>query len=116
MDEEIKNPWTAEDEREHFPSVMEWWAAEAFFKSIEDNKKWSLKAACSEWAAKKEIGSSFSMVLLGIANNNHFSYPTYDYKAKLESAKDRFDVRFNDSFIRGSFPDYEMCLKDKKTI
>ena len=46
------NPWTPDDEREQFSSVIEWWGAEAFFKSVEDNKKWSFKASFTEWLTK----------------------------------------------------------------
>lgn len=114
MDGENKNPWTAEDEREHFPSISEWWCSEFFFETVEDNKKWSLKAACSEWAGKNQIGSHFSMTLFDLDNNKYFSYQSHNYSAKLESAKDRFDVRYDDSFMRGSFPDYKMHLRDLK--
>jgi hypothetical protein len=32
----------------------------------------------------------------------------------LESAKDEFDVRFEDSYMKGSYPNYEMFFNDKK--
>ena len=114
MDEKNKNPWTKEDEREHFPSISEWWCSEFFFETTEDNKKWNLKASCSEWAGKKQIGSHFSMTLFDLDNNKNFCYQSHNYKAKLKSAQDRFEVRYNDSFMRGSYPDYEIHLKDLK--
>jgi len=54
----IYNPWKEEDEKEHFPCLMEWWAAEAFFNSKEDENKWNLKVAFTEWFENsKKIGS-----------------------------------------------------------
>jgi len=107
------NPWTADDEKEHFPSVMEWWAAEAFFKSIEDGKRWSLKVAFTEWFENpKIIGSITNMTTFDQDENKHFVYYSRNDKVKLNSKKDRFDVSFEDSFMRGSFPNYEMQFRD----
>jgi len=110
-----KNPWTTEDEREHFPSALEWWAVEAFFKSIENNKRWSLKAGFNEWFKKsEEIGSIFNMTLFDQDKDKHYIYYLRSDLARLKTNKDRFDVWFNDCFIKGSYPSYEMTFIDKK--
>jgi len=109
------NPWTADDEKEHFPCIMEWWAAEAFFKSIENSKKWSLKVAFTEWFENpKKIGSILNMTLFDQDNNKHFIYCSRDDSVRLKSAKDRFDVGSGDSFMKGAFPNYEMRFIDPK--
>ena len=109
------NPWTAEDEGEHFPSVIEWWGAEAFFKSVEDNKRWSLKGSLTEWLTKeKKPGSNIIITLFDLGNNKHFSYYSRNDSAKLESAKDSFSVRYSNSFMKGSYPNYEMHFRDSK--
>ena len=107
------NPWTPEDEREHFPSVIEWWGAEAFFKSVEDNKRWSLKASFTEWLTKsKKPGSNFIVTLFDLENNKHFSHYSRNDSAKLESAKDSFNVKYGDSTMKGLYPNYEMHFRD----
>ena len=109
------NPWTSEDEREHFPRVIEWWGAEAFFKSAEDNKKWSLKTSLSEWFSKPDnYGSNLILTLFDLADNKHFDYYSRSDTDKLKSAKDSLNVAYDDSFIKGSYPNYEVHFKDPK--
>ena len=109
------NPWTAEDEREHFPSIMEWWCVETFFKSIENNKSWNLKASFAEWLEKsKEPGSIFNMTLFDQDTGKHSIYSSRTDSTKLKSSKNSFDVRYDESFIKGSYPNYTLYLNDKK--
>jgi len=109
------NPWTPDDEREHFPSVIEWWGAEAFFKSVEDNKKWSLKASFTEWLTKsKKPGSNLIITLFDLDGDKHFCHYSRKNSAKLETAKDSFNVRYNDSSMKGSYPNYKMYFRDPK--
>jgi hypothetical protein len=113
-DDEL-NPWTKEDEMEHFPSVMEWWAAEAFFQTLEDKKKWSLKVAFTEWFEQPEkIGFISNMTLF---NHNAGTYTVHyirDDTKKLDSETDRFFIRQNDSFMKGAFPKYTMRFVDTR--
>ena len=109
------NIWTPKDEREHPRSVLEWWCIEAFFKSIEDKKRWSLKGALNEWfMEKKETGSTFSLTLFDLDKNKHFIGYSRNESTKLKSAKDSFYVRYNDSFMKGLYPNYKMYFNDKK--
>jgi hypothetical protein len=110
---EMINPWTSEDEREHFPSVIEWWAGEAFFKSIDDNKKWSLKASFTEWLKKTNTpGSNIIITLFDIDNNKYFCYYDRDDSNKLNSDSNCLKICFKDSTLEGSYPNYEMHLYD----
>lgn len=103
------NPWKDEDEREHDPlCLMEWWAIEAFFTSVENNKRWSLKVAFTEWFENpQKIGSISNMTLFDEDSDKHYVYYKRDNTKKLKSEKDRFYVQFEDSFMKGSFPVYE---------
>ena len=49
------NPWTAEDEQEHYPCIIEWWCPIAFFRTLEDKKSWSLKASFAQWIEPTKI-------------------------------------------------------------
>lgn len=109
------NPWTTEDEREHFPSIMEWWCIETFFKSVENNKSWNLKASFAEWLEKsKEPGSIFNMTLFDQDTGKHLIYSSRIDSNKLKSSKNSFDVRFDESFIKGTYPNYTVHLNDRK--
>lgn len=110
------NPWTPEDEREHPLSVIEWWYIEAFFKSIEDNKRWSIKSGFNEWLypKSKEIGCIFNMTLFEQDKNKHLIYYSRNDSTKLKSDKDNYYVRYEDSFMKGSYPCYEFYFNDKK--
>ena len=93
----ILNPWTDDDEREHFPTLIEWWCAEAFFKSVEDNKKWNLKVTFNEWFNKPKIGYISNMTLFDQVNNKHFIHYSRSDSDKLKSAKDSFNVSYGNS-------------------
>ena len=109
------NPWTPEDEREHYPSIMEWWCIETFFKSVENNKRWNLKASFAQWIEKTKIsGSIYNMTLFDQDNDKHTKYLSKNETTKLKSSKDRFDVSYNDSFMKGSYPNYEFHFSDKQ--
>jgi hypothetical protein len=111
----IKNPWTPEDEQEHFPCTLEWWAVESFFKSIEDKKKWSLKAVFTHWLErKKDIGSIFNLTLFDEQSGKHLVYYLRNDNKKLDTIKDSYEVRYEDCFIKGSYPNYKMFFNDKK--
>ena len=110
-----KNPWTPEDEKEHFPSVMEWWCAIAFFKSFEDQKQWSLKGSFTEWCKKpKKTGCNHSITLFNLDDDSHVSYYSRNDSAKLKTSNNGLKVMYNDSFLKGSFPNYEMRFRDPK--
>lgn len=108
------NPWTPEDEKEHALSKVEWWCIEAFFRTIEDNKRWSLKASIRRWRDKPITGFILSMALLDQDNNKQYIYDARHKSEKLLPAKDSFDVGYEDSFMKGTFPIYKMYFNNKK--
>jgi len=116
MTEEYKNPWSPQDEREHFPCPLEWWCAILFFKTIEDEKRWSLKGSFSEWAeGDEEDGSVYDVTLFDLDNDKHYTYGSKKEKEKLTTVKDScLHVKYDDSWIRGAYPDYEIYFHDKK--
>jgi len=109
-------PWSPEDERKHFPSIIEWWCTEGFFKTIENNKRWSFKTTFTEWfeTKPKNIGSLYNLSLFNQDLGTHFLEYTRNESTQLESKKDCFDVRFKDCFLRGLYPDYEMKIKNRE--
>jgi len=107
------NPWSKEDEKEHFPCLDEWWALEAFFTSIDDNKKWSLKVALTEYYEnEKKQGSVANITLFDQDEDKQYEYHKRDNKNRLKSDKDKLFVRFGKSYMKGAFPIYEIRSVD----
>ena len=107
------NPWTSEDELEHFPSVMEWWAVEAFFKTIQNQTDWSIKVAFTEWYENKDIiGSINNITLFNLTKNTKSVYYKRDDINKLKSDKNQFHVQFENSSMSGKFPKYHMHFEN----
>ena len=58
------NPLTPEDEKDHFPCAVEWWCPEAFFKTLEDNKKWCFNASIAVGCSKeRKVGAMLKTTL-----------------------------------------------------
>jgi hypothetical protein len=109
------NPWTREDEWEHPHSVMEWWCLISFLKSIEDKKRWSSKISFCEWCKdKKEIGSIINFDLFDQDEEKHFIYYLRNDSTKLKTVKDSFYISYDDSYMKGKYPNYELYINDKK--
>ncbi len=115
MTYETFNPWTAADDGEHFPCVMEWWCAEAFFQSEKDKRSFSLKSALVEWfESKKKIGSNVNITLFDQQHNNHYVFYSRDDTKKLCSQKNTFHVAYEESWLTGKYPHYQMHFVDPK--
>jgi hypothetical protein len=114
MNNEVKNPWTTADERSHDFSTQEWWCVESFFKTIENKKEWSIRAYFWECEKKsKKKSSIFDFSLFDLTKGKHVIYHARR-STLLEKLNDRFDIRYEDSFIRGKYPNYEMYFNDIK--
>jgi hypothetical protein len=111
-----QNIWTTEDDREHPESAMEWWALETFFKTGESDKYFSLKADFTEWIVSKPKGegSLFKFTLYDPVKDKTYFQDTRDNFNRLKSSENKFEVYFRESYIKGSYPNYEMYFKDEK--
>ena len=107
--------WSPNNQKEHFPCVMEWWASIGFFKTIEDNKKWSFKGVLNQWCEKVDgIGSLLNFVIFDEQTGNYHEYFLKRKGVKLVSSKEDFKIKYDDSYIKGLYPDYEIYFNDKK--
>ncbi|PNX48973.1 MAG: hypothetical protein BV459_01055, partial [Thermoplasmata archaeon M11B2D] len=107
------NPWTTQDERGDASRILEWWATEAFFVSQEDKKRWSLKVAFSEgFVDKKHRGVVCNMTLFDQDTNTQYIYYVRTPDARLQSNSETFDVHHGDSYMKGSYPTYQMHFSD----
>ena len=102
-------------EKERFPCTKEWWCIEGFFTTVKDNKKWSFRAEVYQAMTRsKVVGSIYSMTVFDLTNDKTYKCISENYSSKLESAKDRFHVKYDESYMEGSFPTYHMYFKDLK--
>jgi hypothetical protein len=111
----MQNPLTSDDEKGHSGSVLEWWAKEAFFTSLEDKKKWSLKVAMSEGFGDPKHQnrvSLFNMTLFDQDLNKQYVYFVRSPDVQLQESHEVFHVRHKKSFMKGSYPTYEMHFHD----
>ena len=110
-----KKTWKPEDEKKHDSSIMEWWAIEGFFKTKENKKNWSIKTVFIEWfESEKDNGSSFILTLFDQDENKFYNYDIKKAGEKLEIKENKHYIKFYGNRLKGSYPRYEMFLKDKK--
>ena len=108
-----KNPWTLEDEQEHFPCALEWWCSISFLKTKKENKQFTFKGALVEWCEESEtIGSLINMALHDLETDKHFVHYSRNDDEKLRVKKQDFEVWFEDSYMRGRFPSYWFFYHD----
>jgi hypothetical protein len=109
-----KNPWTPEDEGDHYPSMKEWWAFETLFKTLDDNKKWGLKGSM---AYERETPSCFIINYLFDVNSNKciIHRTINDDENKFKHKKNIVDLKYEDFTIKGNYPNYSFHLDIKES-
>jgi len=107
------NPWTTQDEGDHFPVMKEWWTIETLFKTIEDNRKWNLISSFAYKLSDKT--SFFQYVLFDITSGKYVVHKDVnDDIKKLLTTKNRIDIKFEKSYISGLYPNYNIHIEDEK--
>lgn len=108
-----KNPWTPEDEGDHYPSMKEWWCIETLFKTIEDNRKWNLKAS---FAYELETPSCFFLYhLFDMTSKKLVARKAInDDINKFTHKKNKVDIKYEKNSIKGLYPDYTINFEDEK--
>jgi hypothetical protein len=106
-----KNPWTPEDEGDHYPSMKEWWCIETLFKTLDDNKKWNLKAS---FAYELETTSCFFIYHLFDINSKKCVARTAinDNINKFSHKKNKVELKYKKSSIVGLYPNYHIHIED----
>ena len=109
--DEQKNPWTPEDEGDHYPSMKEWWCIENLFKTLEDNRKWNLK---SSFAYEMETPSCFFLYHLFDMTSKKLvaRRSTNDDIDKLSHKKNIVDLKYEKNTIKGLHPKYKIHIED----
>jgi len=111
----IKSSWSIEDEKEHTGASEEWWCVEAFLQT--DNKNnWNIKCSLVKDKRNSSLKSNISILDMDIKNNKIFF--KLNKKSKLSISSDKYLlVKSEDAYIKGKFPNYDICIKvPKKNI
>ncbi len=110
---EPENPWKPEDEGDHYPIMKEWWTVETIFKTKEDNRKWNLISSFSY--KYDEQTCFFQYILFDIASKKYVAYKDIDDKIeKLSTLKNKVDLKYEKSLIKGLYPNYKIHIEDLK--
>ncbi len=109
----LKNPWTPQDEGDHHPSMKEWWCFESLFKTLEDNRKWTLKTTM---AYEQETPSCFiAHTLFDMTNRKCVIHQNFnDDVNKLSHKKNKVEVSYKKSSYNGLYPNYHVHIDDGK--
>ena len=102
-----RNPWTPEDEREHYPSIIEWWCSMVHFKT-EENREYSFKSTFTEWNEFGKVGSILHSCLHDQTKKKNYDFYRRDEKEKLETKENEFYIKYDDSYMEGTYPKYKL--------
>ena len=96
---DLTNIWLPTDEGNHRPTIIEWLCLEGFFRTINDNKQWSLKTTFTEWFEKrpKRIGSFYILSLVNQNTNKSWTATKRNDTHQLTAATDQFKVQYNNN-------------------
>jgi hypothetical protein len=109
---DLKNPWTPQDEGDHYPVMKEWWTIEGILKNKDNNRKWNIILSFSY---KKEDDSSFfQYVLFDINLGKYIAFKDISDKIeKLSFKKNIVDLKYDNSRFKGLYPNYHMHIEDE---
>ena len=107
----LTNPWTSQDEGDHFPVAKEWWTTELFFTTKEDKRTWNL---ITTFAYERESPSCFyQYVLFDLkAKKCLLHKDVNDEISKLTHTKNKVNLIYESSWFKGLYPSYHLHNQD----
>jgi hypothetical protein len=110
---EPTNPWTPQDEGDHYPVAKEWWTTELFFTTKEDHRTWNL---ITTFAYELETPSCFHQyVLFDLqAKKPILHKDVNDDINKFTHLKNTVDIKYEKSWFQGLYPHYHLHHQDEK--
>lgn len=110
---DTKNLWTPQDEGDHYPVAKEWWTIETLFKTKEDKRKWNL---ITTFAYELEGPSCFYQhILFDITAKKPVAHKDInDNIQKLSHTKNKVDLKYEKSSLKGLYPNYHIHVEDNK--
>jgi hypothetical protein len=110
--EDSMNPWTPEEEGDHFPIMREWWTCEVLFQTSQDHRRWNLMTS---FAYEQETPSCFfQYVLFDITSKKWVLHKDInDEITKLSHVKNRLNLHYETSSLEGLYPRYHLHVEDQ---
>jgi hypothetical protein len=110
---ELKNPWTIQDEGDHYPVMKEWWTIENFFKTHKNNRKWNLMTSIAYEMETPSCFFQYSLFDL-ISKKCILHKEINENIEKLLTKKNKVDLRYGKTTINGIYPNYKIHIEDGK--
>ena len=104
-----KNPWSSEEEGDHFPCTREWWNVDAFFG--DGNKTWSVTASMG-YEMETFTCNMFLTLFDGETGKCHRFGSFNDPIGTLLHKKNEVNLTYGLSTIQGLYPRYSIHLED----
>jgi hypothetical protein len=101
--------WCEDDEGSHYPITREWWTFETLFSTPRDQRKWNLMLIMAYNLEKPSC--FFQYTLFDISNKKCVLREDIDDDiSKLTHLKKKLDLAYEDSTVKGGFPEYVLHL------
>ena len=86
---------------------------EGFFTTNENKKKWSFKADLYQAIGRdKSVWTVHSISIFDLKNSKTYKYDSSNDSSKLKTSNNGFFIKYQESFMKGSYPNYKMKFTD----
>jgi predicted secreted hydrolase len=115
-----KNPWTPEDEGDHFPCALEWWWIYATL-TLDNGEHWDVALMFSYWMNRTRKGYDPGISYYRVQSWNRESGECYDYvhldmeypNPYFHHKKNVVDLKYHNCTMKGLYPNYLINAEDK---
>jgi len=115
----VDNPWTSEDEGDHYPCGCEWWM---FYVALDlaDGTHWDASSTFQYSTRQNENGTELAerqqlMYYFDRDNKKCYDFSSYTYKEDpFTFKKNVVDLKFYNSTIKGLYPNYIIHIEDEE--
>lgn len=112
-----ENPWTPEDEGDHFPCGYELWWIYAILK-LEDGRYWDVAMCFEYWMNKTKEGYTGGLSFYRIQRWDRQTRKSYDnlhpdnFPGPLQLNKNEVNFTYYNNTMKGLYPDYAFHSED----
>jgi hypothetical protein len=89
---------------------------EGFYRTLEENKRYSFKTTFTEWLEQKpyRIGSFYINSFFDLDTNENYHTHLRNDTKQLDSATDHLEIQINQCILKGEYPTYRALLNNDK--
>jgi hypothetical protein len=112
-----RNPWTPEDEGDHYPCGYELWWIYAVLK-LEEGRYWDVAMCFEYWMNKTKEGYEGGLSFYRIQHFDRLTKKCYDnlhpdnFPGPLRLSKNELNLTYYNNTMRGLYPDYHFHGED----